>query len=227
VKRRLLSVLAGLLVAASPLQLDSQYVLQRYMLAIDTVAQPKAVIFTYTVSQVGPTNIDQRHQIYRSGTNVRDETLAVDGVALVRKVVRFSHREDRYAIARLAPRTTDYELLFVRTDKDGRHVDYVYDATPLLRTSSAAIERVAIDGVRYLPRTISFATQGSDAKGNARVQYAAYGKYWLPVAADVDAVVNGKRARERITWGDYRFPESLPASAFLPPKPLPGTTPQI
>jgi hypothetical protein len=162
------------------------------MLAIDTVEQPKAVIFTYTVSQAGPTTIEQRHVIYRSGSEVRDETLAVDGETLVRKLVRFSHREDSYAIARLSPRTTDYELLFVRTVKDGRHLDYEYDAAPLLRTADASIDRVTIDGIRYLPRTIYFTTQGPDAKGSARVAFAPFGRYWMPVAADVDAVVNGK-----------------------------------
>ncbi|MBV8148852.1 MAG: hypothetical protein JO092_07155 [Candidatus Eremiobacteraeota bacterium] len=224
-KRNLFALLVALItVAASPLQLDSQYVLQRYMLAIDTVVQPKAVIFTYTVSQAGPSTIEQRHVIFRNGADVRDETLAVDGVPLVRKLVRFSHREDSYAIVRLAPRTTEYELLFVGTLKDGRHVDYLYDATPLIRTASALIDRVTIDGVRYLPRTVYFTTQGPEAKGSARVQYAAFGKYWMPVAADVDAVVRGKPARERITWSDYSFPQSLPASAFAPPKPLPGST---
>jgi hypothetical protein len=194
------------------------------MLAIDTVEQPKAVIVSYTVSQAGPTTLEQRHVIYRSGSEVRDETLAVDGIALIRKLVRFSHREDRYAIERLAPRTTTYELLFVRTVRDGRHVDYLYDAAPLVRTGDAAIDRVTIDGVRFLPRSVHFTTQGPDAKGEAQVVYAPFGKYWMPVSADVDAVVKGKPARERITWSDYSFPQSLPASTFLAPKPLPGAT---
>jgi hypothetical protein len=222
--RALLPLLVLAIVAATPSQLDSQYVLQRYAVAIDTVEQPKAVIFTYTLSQAGPTTIEERHVIYRSGSEVRDETLAVDGISLIRKIVRFSHREDRYAVARLAPRTTDYELLFEGTVRDGRHADYVYDATPLIRGGDAAIDSVTIDGVRFLPRSVHFTTQGLDAKGNAHVVYAAFGKYWMPVSADVDAVVNGKPARERLTWSDYSFPQSLPASVFPAPKPLPGAT---
>jgi hypothetical protein len=216
---------ALLLLGASPLQLDSQYVLQRYMLAIDSVAQPKAVIFTYTVSQAGPTNIEQRHEIYRSGSDVRDETLAVDGVALVHKVVRFSHREDRYSILRIAPRTTNYEMLFLRTIKDGRRIDYLYDVSGMIRSPDVTIDRVAIDGTRYLPRIVYFTTENGDAKGSARIEYAPFGKYWMPVVAEVSAVVGGKVARERITWSDYRFPDTLPASAFVPPKPLPHATP--
>ncbi len=84
------------------------------------VTSPKVVVYTYTVSQIGPSNIEQRHQIYRSGTDVRDETLSVDGIPLARKLVRFSRREDRYAVDRFAPRTVAYELLFLGTAKDGR-----------------------------------------------------------------------------------------------------------
>jgi hypothetical protein len=124
----------------------------------------------------------------------------------------------------LAPRATAYELLFVRTLKDGRHVDYEYEATPLLHGAGASIDRVTIDGLKYLPKDVRFGTQGPDARGMARVQYAQVGKYWMPTTAEVTAVVNGKPARERIVWSDYRFPESLPPSTFEPPRPLPHST---
>jgi hypothetical protein len=211
------------LLGATPGQLDSQYVLQRYALAIDTVPVPKAVIFTYTVSQAGPSNLEQRHVIYRSGSDVRDETLAVDGVS--RKGVRFSRRDDRYAIATMAPRTAAYQLLFEKAVRDGRHVDYLYEATPLIRgASGATIDRVAIDGTTFLPRVLYFTTSGPNANGTGRIEYAAFGRYWMPVAADVNATVAGKPARERIVWSDYRFPESLPPSTFQSPKPLPIAT---
>jgi hypothetical protein len=212
------------LLGASSLELDSQFVLQRYTMAIDEAPMPKAVVFSYTVSQAGPTNIEQRHEIYRSGTHVRDELLAVDGVALTHKIVRFSHREDPYAFRRFAPRTAAYELLFVKTVKDGHHLDYLYDATPLVHVAGATIQSVEIDGIKYLPRMVSFATRGPDAQGTARVEFAPFGKYWMPVLAEADADVKGKPARERIVWNDYRFPASLPASAFQPPKPLPHAT---
>lgn len=202
-------------------QLDSQYVLQRYALAIDAAPAPKYVVFTYAVSQLGPSNLEQRHTIYRSGNDVRDETLAVDGLALTRKVVRIARREDRYAVGRLAPRTVAYQMLFLRTVKDGTHVDYVYDVTPLLRQSGTSVDRMTIDGLRFLPRAIHFHTQGAGAHGTGEVQYAAFGPYWMPVVASVDASVGGKPARERITWGDYRFPEDLPPSTFQAPRPLP------
>lgn len=220
-----LSAVAAASPPSPPLQMDSQLVLQRYALAIEAVAPPKNVVFTYAVSQLGPSNIEQRHRIYRSGTGVRDETLAVDGVALTRKVVRISHREDRYAIARLAPRTGNYQMLFLRPVGDGDHLDYVYEATPVVRQAGPQIDGMTIDGVRFLPRAIAFRTAAGDASGNGEVRYAPFGPYWMPVSATVEARVAGKPARERISWGDYRFPESLPPSTFAAPRPLPSGAP--
>jgi hypothetical protein len=214
------------IVGATPGQLDSEYVLQRYLLAVETLPTPKTVIFSYNVSQFGPSNIEQRHMIYRSGLDVRDETLSVDGIALSHKVVRFSHREERYAVSRFAPRTDSYELLFLGTAKDGRHLDYVYEATPLGHPSGAWVDRLTIDGVRYLPRLVRFHTAATNARGTGEIEFGPFGKYWMPVVASATANVNGKPARERITWGDYRFPQDLPPSTFAAPQPLPHASPQ-
>jgi hypothetical protein len=182
------------------------------------------VVFSYTVSQVGPSNIEQHHRIYRSGLDVRDDTLSVDGITLLRKVVRISRHVDRYAIARFAPSTGSYELLFVGTVKDGRHFDYVYEATPLDRSSGARIDRLTIDGSNFLPRTVHFQSGGAGVDGSGEVEFGPSGKYWMPVVADATAQVGGKPAHERITWSDYRFPLSLPPSTFQPPQPLPNAT---
>ena len=216
-----------LLGAAPPIaaQLDSQIVLQRYELEMDDLAAPKTMIFSYAVSQAGPTDIEQRHRIYRSGLDVRDETLAVDGVGLSRKVVRFGRREDRYAIERVAPRASTYAFVFLRTVRHGSHLDYEYEATPLAASLSGfVVERVVIDGARFLPHVIVFHTAGTTAKGSGQLEYGAFGKYWMPVSASVNATVAGVSARERITFGDYRFPPSLPPSTFEAPKPLPHQT---
>lgn len=224
--KRALVALALIVAAAgaTPAELDSQYVLQRYAVAIETVPVPKAVIFAYTVSQAGPSNIDQRHVVYRNGSQVRDETLAVDGVALVHKIVSFGRREDRYDVSRIAPKAAAYELLFLRSVKDGHHVDYQYDVSPLIRGADAVVDRVTIDGLKYLPKDVRFKTGTQSSNGTAHVAYAQFGKYWMPVLAEVTAIVNGKPARERIVWSDYRFPDSLPPSTFEPPRPLPHAT---
>jgi hypothetical protein len=220
-----LALACGLLTAAASAQLDSQYVLTRYALAIDAVPVPKNVVFTYTVSQIGPSNIDQRHTIFRSGADIRDETLSVDGITLSRKTVHFSKREDPYAVTHLAPRTVSNQVLFLRAFREGAHTAYEYEVTPLLRQPGATVYRMTIDGTRFLPRSVWFHTSSGRAKGEGQIVYAPFGRYWLPVLATVNANVNGKPARERITWGDYRFPETLPPSTFVPPKPLPPPGP--
>jgi hypothetical protein len=209
------------LLGAGGASLDSQYVLRRYAVAVAAAAPPKVVIFSYTVAQAGPSNIEEHHRIYRSGSDVRDETLSVDGIALSRKIVRFSQRPERYVVDRFAPRAADYELLFLGTAKDGHHLDYVYEATPLARPPGVWIDRVAIDGIKFLPRAVHFHTSGVDAAGIADIEFAPFGKYWLPVVADAQAHVKGKLAREHIVWSDYRFPQSLPPSTFSAPERLP------
>ncbi|HTA55291.1 MAG TPA: hypothetical protein VK755_11175 [Candidatus Acidoferrales bacterium] len=213
------------LLGAGPVHLDSQYVLQRYAVAVGAAPVPKAVVFTYTISQVGPNNIEQRHRIYRSGTDVRDETISVDGIALGRKAVRFSRREDRYTVDRFAPRSDAYELLFLGTARDGRHLDYVYEATPLTKPPGATIDRLTIDGVNFLPRVVHFHGAGLDVTGSGEIEFGPFGKYWMPVMAAAQAHVKGKPARELLTWSEYRFPESLPTSTFQAPEPLPHATP--
>ncbi|MDQ2872939.1 MAG: hypothetical protein M3R35_07425, partial [Candidatus Eremiobacteraeota bacterium] len=134
--RSLLVLLAAVLLlgAAAPAELDSQLVLARYAAAL--AAQPAAqnLIFTYTVSQAGPHNIEQQHRIYRSGGRVRDETLTVDGQGLKQKITRIARYRDRYAILRLAPREAEYTFLFLAAARNGKHYDYTYETIPLVKS---------------------------------------------------------------------------------------------
>jgi hypothetical protein len=224
VKRAFFVIAAPLLLGISTGQLDSQDVLARYTRAIATVRTPAAVVFSYTVSQTGSNNIEQHHRIYRSGLEVRDETLSIDGVPLTHKVVRFEQRADRYTVARFAPATSAYEMLFLGAVKDGHHLDYAYEATPLNRGAATWIDRITIDGANFLPRTVHFHTQSESVAGNGEVQFGSFGSYWMPVSAAATAQIDGKPARERIVWTDYRFPLRLPPSTFKAPQPLPIAT---
>ncbi|HTV93788.1 MAG TPA: hypothetical protein VMG98_13815 [Verrucomicrobiae bacterium] len=219
-----LAALGMLLVAAAPVSLDSQYVLERYELEMSDLQSPKTMIFTYSVSQLGLSDLEQRHVIYRSGLNVRDETIAIDGIPIKPKIVSFGRRADRYAISRLAPQRSNYAMLFVTTQRDGAHLDYRYDLTPLGSTGAFVVTGMVIDGVTYLPREIDFTTSSGSAQGHGTLVYGKSDKYWVPLYVTVDATVDGKAARERIVWGDYRFPPALPASTFIPPRPLPHAT---
>lgn len=204
--------------------LDSQYVLQRYSLALLTVTKPKVMVFDYNISQLGFGNIEERHVLYRSGTRVRDETVAANGATLRVREVTIERRRDPYAVARMAPRLDDYQLLFLRTVRDGKHLDYVYDASPLVRAGAFSVDRLTVDGVTFLPRELRFHSAAGEAGGIGTISYAKVGAYWVPTVVSIEATVNGKPAREEIAWSNYRFPAHLPASTFLSPKPLPSAT---
>ncbi len=222
----ILAILAFALLAVTPLRLDSQIVIERYELEMTDIAIPKATIFSYSVSQAGTTDIEQRHRVYREGLDVRDETISVDGLTLKRKIVRVGRHEDRYTLARLAPRSASYEIVFVRAHRTGTRLDYQYDVRPIVAASSGFIVTgMTIDGQRFLPRKIAFRTSGVAASGTGEITFAPSGKYWVPVAVDVTAQAGAKTARERIVWSDYQFPPSLPRSTFQTPRQLPRATP--
>lgn len=225
--RALLSTvaLAATTLGAAPAALDSQAVLARYEHAVANAKVPNASIFSYAVSQAGAGDLEERHRLYRSGTNVRDETIARNGSTLHPKRVTITSRVDRYAVTRLAPRAAAYHFVFVRSVKDASHVTYLYETAPLAASDTFEVTRVAIDGRTFLPVTIEFRTNGVSAKGIGSVQYAAAQGYWMPLAASVNATVNGKTARERINFEDYAFPQSLPPATFHTPRPLPTATP--
>ncbi|MGH7737159.1 MAG: hypothetical protein ACREMP_04745 [Candidatus Tyrphobacter sp.] len=213
--RVLALVLAVAWLGAFPAPLDSQVVLERYGIALAGLLAPKAVVFVYSVSQAGPENIEQRHRIYRSGIDVRDETLAVNGLALKRKRVRIGHRPDPYGVLALAPRPDAYEMLFVKSIADGSHLDYVYQTQPLVHGGGFVVDRVTIDGESFLPRVVEFHTSGALASGSGSVKFGSAGGYWVPLVASASAAIGGSVARERIVFSDYEFPSSLPRSTFL------------
>ena len=209
-------------VGQAAMPVDSQVVLARYALAIDSVKTPKAVILNYAISQSGPSMIDEHHVLYRSGLRVRDETLSVAGSALRQREIHIGTREDRYALTRLAPRADAYGFVFVKAVRRGAQLGYLYDAVPLVRQSTGfVVDSVMIDAKTSLPLEIHFSTGSDSAHGSGTISYARTGPYWMPIQASITATLSGKPARETISFSAYRFPTALPTGTFLSPKPLP------
>ncbi|HEX5274019.1 MAG TPA: hypothetical protein VFW34_01950 [Candidatus Rubrimentiphilum sp.] len=207
-------------VTLAPLKvLDSQLVLQRYEARLTATKDPQTLIFLYSVSQAGPLDIDQMHRVYRSGSLVRDETLVVDGVK--QKTTRIARYRNRYTLHNLAPRTTRYVFLFVRPIVRNGRYDYLYRAVPLGAPAAFTVRTMTIDGRTFLPREIRFHSTGAGARGDGTLAFTAAGKYWVPLSIAVQGSVNGRTARERITFGGYQFPAALPQSTFHAPRALP------
>lgn len=187
------------------------------MAALAKAVQPKTVVFSYSVSQAGLHNIEQTHRIFRSQNRERDETLSIDGDPL--KTTRVSIRADRYAIGKIAPRTSAYAFLFLGTHRNGKHLDYVYATAPL-GAPPFVVTEVTIDGLTYLPALVRFKIATAGTKATGSIAYARFSKYWMPTLATVSATVQAKETRERIAWSTYSFPAALPPSTFFVPKPL-------
>jgi hypothetical protein len=204
---------------APPRLLDSQLVLQRYEARLSATKDPQTLIFQYVVSQAGPQDIDQTHRVYRSGSLVRDETLVVDGVK--QKTTRIARYRDRYTLHNLAPRSARYVFLFVRPIASTGRYDYLYRAIPLGGPSAFTVRTLTIDGKTFLPREIRFHSIGAGARGDGTLAFTPAGKYWVPLSIAVQGTVNGRAARERITFGGYQFPPDLPKSTFQSPRALP------
>ncbi|MDQ6822901.1 MAG: hypothetical protein M3Z07_00170 [Candidatus Eremiobacteraeota bacterium] len=208
---------------AAPTPLDSQLVLTRFAMHLNAASPPKNSIFTYTISQAGPVAIEQMHRIYRSGIQVRDETLAVDGQGLhaANRVIRIGKYRDRYTIESLAPRPAEYTFLFEEGRRVAGHVDYLYQAIPLIKGAPFIVEGMTIDGNTFLPSLLRFRISARGARGSGDIRFAKFGRYWMPTVVTITAIVNKKPSRERIVFSGYRFPASLPKATFRSPKPLP------
>jgi len=213
------TALSGVLLGAAPqpVQLDSQLVVSRYLTALARVSSPPFVVFSYRVSQAGARNIEQIHRIFRARRRERDETVSMEGDRA--KIVRVLPVSDRYAIARVAPRTSAYTFLFLEAKRRGKHLDYVYATEPLM-ASAFTVTQVTIDGDNYLPSFIAFRSVAASVRATGTISYTKVGRYWLPIAATASAQLLGHPTREQITWSGYSFPSSLPPSTFIQPKTL-------
>jgi len=203
-----------------------------YVAALAALRRPKATSFDYTVSQLGLRNMEQKHHVYRSGLDERDETLFVDGYALRAPSVRIvRHRSYRYDAVTVAPKPAQYAFTFVGANKSAAGVSYRFRTLPRSVRAFEVVE-LEIDGRSALPSLVRFRIAGSGARGQGTLRYGRSGTQWVVREARVTARLrDGKTARERIVWSNYRFYDSLPKSTFdtrkSEPKPRPSALPPV
>ncbi len=197
-------------------------VLERYDDALAALKEPAVFAFEYTLEQTGTRTIDQTHRVFRSGTNERDETLAVNGVRSTAPVVRvFRGRRYRYTVRALAPTASAYEFSYTGPHRDGKHIDYVFALAPTRAPGAIRFTSVTVDGLTFLPRSVSFVARVRAASGT--VTFTKADRYWVASTAFAQAKLSGGVARERLHFTSWRFPAALPASTFAVPRPLPTT----
>ena len=207
------------LLAATAVALAPGTVLAQYEAALLLLDEPRVFTVEYTLEQTGTRTLDQTHRIFRNGGDERDETLAVNGARSKTPVVRiFRGRRYRYTVAALAPKPTAYGFAYIGPRKDGKHIDYVFALTPKGKPAAVTFTEVTVDGLTFLPRSVSFVTNAHDGLGS--VSFAKAGRYWVARSAVAQATVPGGIARERLRFARWRFPTSLPRSTFALPRPL-------
>jgi hypothetical protein len=195
-------------------------VLVRYASALAALHEPRVFAFDYTLEQTGPRTVDQAHRVFRSGNDERDETLAVNGTRSTTPVIRiFRGRPYRYTVRALAPKPAAYDFTFAGPHRDGKHVDYVFTLTPKGAPPPIAFTSVTIDGVTFLPRSVTFKAKTNAASGS--VTFAKTDRYWVARAAAAQAKLQGSVAREQFSFSNWRFPKALPPQTFAAPRPLP------
>ncbi len=205
--------------AQAPAALAPATVLARYAEALESLREPPALSFEYSVEQLGLRDIEQTHRVYRSGLNERDETLIVDSYALRQPAVRIlANRTNRYDIAVVAPKAAEYAFTFAGARRDAGGYTYAFRTVPR-GSPSFAVSEIDIDGRSFLPSLVRFKIDGGGARGSGELAYGPADLYWVVRSATVSAhLANGATARERIEWSAYRFPPSLPASTFEAPR---------
>jgi len=198
--------------AAATSELSPPAVIERYEAALKKVREPPVITFDYKLEQTGLRTALQTHRVFRSGNDERDETLTVDGKRLSPPKVRiFRGRRNRYTIETLAPHPAEYKFAYRGSRKDGHHVDYLFRLTPTA-VRPFAVTDVAIDGVRFLPLSIGFATGLNEGAGT--ITFGSNARWWVPYVATARATIADAPATERLTFYTYRFPLTLPESTF-------------
>lgn len=216
----------GATALATPAPLAPETVLARYRAALAALHEPRVFAVEYTLQQTGTRSLEQTHRIFRRGADERDETLAVNGIRSSAPVIRiFRGRPYRYTVAALAPKPAVYDFVYLGPHREGKHVDYVFSLSPKGVAPDFAFTSLAIDGLSFLPQSVSFTERAHTARGN--VTFAKADRYWVARTASAQASVRGGVAHEQLAFQHWRFPKSLPSSTFAMPRPLPTQPPAV
>jgi hypothetical protein len=197
--------------------------LVHYAEALAANRTPLVLSFEYSIDQAGARDIEETHRVFRSGSSERDELHSVDGKRVDPPSIHiFLGRHNRYALEALAPRPEAYKFRYLASVHDGKHLDQVFETTPL-SPSASTVRQVTIDGVTHLPTAIRFVTSAHG--GSGIVSFGPVQKFWMATTASAAATYGKSATVEHLSFYRYRFPTSLAPSTFSTPRPLPSFRP--
>jgi len=205
--------------------------LETYRSALARVQPPPNVVFEYLETRIGPERVvTEKHLVYRNRSgDERNETVAVNGSAVVPAFVRIYHRDAwPYDASQFAVSADAYAATYAGTTIVGGRRTYRY-AVVAASPEAFAITDLFIDVDRYLPVKESFSVSGSGCSGSGEIDFAPAAAYWMPLeikttcstpgpsTSDVAGANKPVVYRESIVFGNYRFPTAIPSEIFVAP----------
>ncbi len=192
--------------------------LDRYRAALLSLPPLRDMVFQYTESRTGPTRtLVEEHRVYRRADGAeRNETIGVNGSAVIPAIVRFSAATQwPYDVRAFAVDAIDYTVLPIGAAIVGGHKALGYS---VVRTTTGefAITHLFLDERRALPLRETFDVSGGGCAGTGTIDFAPSAAAWLPSSARVSCTVadSGGTFRESIVFHDYAFPPALPPDVF-------------
>lgn len=223
-RRATLRLVLALAAAAVPAFASAQTlpspdpVLVRYKSALGRLPQIANIVFQYSESRSGPTRaLEEEHRVYRrSDGEERNETIGVNGAAVVPAIVRYATKPVwPYDVRAFVVDPADYNVLATgRTIVTGKRA-YGY-STVRVAPTDFSVTGLYLDVVRYLPLRMTFEVTGGGCSGKGSIDFGPVGVQWLPTSANVScSVAQGAGTfKESVTFTDYAFPVTLPPDVF-------------
>lgn len=192
--------------------------IDRYRAALAALPPLKDMVFQYSESRTGPTRtLVELHRVYRRVDGAeRNETIAVNGEAVIPAIVHYSTRPDwPYDVRAFAVSPDEYDLMPIGPKLVNGKRAYGISAVRTT-TGDFAVTGVFLDETTWLPLRETYSVTGSGCTGTGSINFGRSGGTWLPTSTQVSCTVGtgGATFKESIAFSGYTFPPSLPADIF-------------
>jgi hypothetical protein len=190
----------------------------KYRAALAALPAMGNVVFDYVETRSGPARaLTEAHRVYRDAAgDERDETTAVDGVAVIPPIVKFSSSPDwAYDPHGFAADADDYQTMALGASSlYGKRV-LRFSA---VRTTAGdfALTMLFLDPVSALPVREEFTAAGGGCSGSGWIEFGKVDRRLMPTVVTVTCAdtATGQSFKQTIRFTGYRFVRTLPPQAF-------------